>query len=279
MTPHNIVFDLGGTNLRIARTDSRRLLMPLLLPAPRTYPALLRSLCTFARTDHEKLGAVAGGLAGPLSPQKTHLVGSTHLRFLIGKPLQRDLKKLLHVAVLLENDNALSGLGEATHGAGMGYRIVAYIGMGTGIGGSRIVDGTVDANTFGFEPGHHYLDYRTRRHAHPSAHPGDWESVVSGSAVRIRFGQRAEDVGDRRVWKQLAQETAVGLVNVTVFWSPDVLVLGGSLMKSMPLAEVRRQYRRKQKIFPASPAIRRSKLGDLAGLYGAMTLLRRPPLR
>ncbi|MBI5467127.1 MAG: hypothetical protein HY975_02845, partial [Candidatus Kerfeldbacteria bacterium] len=57
---------------------------------------------------------------------------------------------------------------------------------------------------------------------------------------------------------------------ITVMWTPDVIVLGGSVMVKLwphrPLIRDGLRYRTNP------PEIIRSKLGDAAGLYGALAL-------
>lgn len=274
---NGVVFDIGGTNLRVGLTNGKKLNRTLLVPAPRTFSEFVESLVTTGRklTGKKKITAVAGGIAGPLDKYKTTLARSKHLKFLVRKPIRATLQRRFHAPVTLENDNALVGLGEATHGAGRGEDIVAYIGIGTGIGGVRIVDGHIDRNALGFEPGHHFLKHDVTNHNHVSAHPGDWESLVSGTGMEARYGKKAEAIRNRKVWNEMASLTAYGLINVAMFWSPNVIVVGGSFVKSLSLPLVRQYAEQYQKIFPRMPRIVKGTLGDFGGLYGAMQLLRK----
>lgn len=267
------LFDLGGTNIRLAVShDGRTLGRPVIIHRPRGFASGVKLI---KRTADQLLsgtqpGLVVGGIAGVLDRRKTTLYRSPHLNDWVRKPIKRELERVLGAPVCLENDADLIGLGEANFGAGRGHSIVASIAIGTGIGGTRTVDGQIDRNALGFEPGHHYLDISIRKHKHISPHPGDWESLVSGSAMRLRYGKPAEQVTDKRIWKEMAERVALGLINVGMFWSPDIIVLGGSLMKRLPLGVIRRIHRQRFKLYPQVPKIVRSKLGDRAGLYGGL---------
>lgn len=269
-----LAFDIGGTYIRFALVGRSAIVRPVVLASPGSYHGVLSLIKKQAIRlfGGQRCRLVIGGIAGPLNAKKTGLAQSTHLPFFVGKNLQRDIARFLRTRVLLENDNALAGLGETRFGAGKPYRIVAYIGIGTGIGGSRCVDGRLDQHAFGFEPGHHILALPAQRHGYVSQDPGDWESFVSGSAVQKRFGLRAEHLKNRLAWKGLARATAYGLVNVAVFWSPNVIVLGGSLMKTLSITEIRHSYRRLLRVFPVRPKILAAKLGDFGALYGALVL-------
>lgn len=263
-----LVFDIGGTNLRYAISPGR--FKPVLIPVPKNYRQAITTIAAEARQHRAKI--IIGGLPGPMDAGKTKLIQSTHLPGWVNYSFQKDLAKLSGAEVRLENDNALVGIGESVFGPGKGHRIVAYIGIGTGIGGVRIVDGRVDANSHGFEPGHHIMDINITAHRHPSPHPGDWESLVSGSGIFYQTGKRSETITDRKIWQQMEKRMALGLINMSMFWSPDIIILGGSLMKKLTVAGIEIQFKKHMKIFPTPIPIRRAMLGDFGGLYGALAL-------
>ena len=269
-----LVFDIGGTNIRLAISAGRTIKQVIIRPVPRGYRPAIQLIAKIASRHHVSL--IVGGLPGPLDPRHTKLIQSTHLPHWAGKNFARDLRERTGVKVMLENDSALAALGEAVNGAGRTFKIVAYIGFGTGIGGARIVNKKIDANAEGFEPGHHIIDWQVRTRQRPFPHPGAWESYVSGSGLLSITGRKSETITDKKIWRLAEERAAIGLVNVAVFWSPDVVVLGGSLMKKMSIAVIKRKFRRRLRVFPHPPALKQSKLGDYAGLYGALALGRRP---
>lgn len=219
----------------------------------------------------EKIAAIAGGLAGPLDKEKTMLITSPHLGSWVHKPFRRELEKIFGVTVYLENDADLATLGEASFGAGVNQKIVAYLTISTGVGGGRVVDKKIDSNSLGFEPGHQIIV--------PDGHPcncggkGHLESYVSGSALERIYGQKGETITDTKIWDQVARYLAIGLNNTIVHWSPDIVILGGSVTKSVPLDQVRSYLKEVLTIFPNPPEIVPAKLGDVAGLFGALYLL------
>lgn len=265
-----LVFDIGGTNLRYAISPGR--FKPVLITVPKEYSHAVKMIAAEARRHHVKM--IVGGLPGPMDAGKTKLIQSTNLPGWVDHNFKKDLARFSGAKVRLENDSALVGLGESVYGSGRGRRIAAYIGIGTGLGGVRIVDGQVDANAHGFEPGHHFMDINITSHRHPSPHPGDWESLISGSGVFYQTGKRSETITDRKFWRQMEKRMALGLINVSMFWSPDMIVLGGSLMKKMTIVGIEKNFKQHMKIFPKPIPIRRAKLGDFGGLYGALALAR-----
>lgn len=218
-----------------------------------------------------KIEAAAGGLAGPLDKDKTMLVKSPHIGNWIGKNFKQELEQALNATVSLENDADLAALGEACFGAGVGKNIVAYLTISTGVGGGRVVNKKLDENALGFEPGHQIIV--------PDGAPcdcggkGHLESYVSGSGLLKIYQKKGEDISDPKVWDEVAKYLTIGLNNVSVFWSPDIIILGGAVMKSIPLDAVRAYLAEVLTIFPQAPEMQLAKLGDPAGLYGALALI------
>lgn len=266
-----LVFDVGGTKTRIALSlDGKTLGEIKIIPTVKDFNEAIN---IFKQAGDElsggqKIESVCGGVAGPLDKDRTMLVSSPHVGDWVNKPLKSELEKAFNCPVNLENDADLAALGEAEFGSGMGKKIVAYLTISTGVGGGRVVDGKIDENALGFEPGHQIIV--------PDGNPcacggkGHLESYVSGSGLLKTHGVKAEEIKDQSVWDEVAKYLAVGLNNVTVFWSPDVIVLGGSVMQSISLETVKSNFREVLTIFPTAPEIVLSKNGDSAGLYGAL---------
>lgn len=246
---------------------------PALLPTAGEFFAAManmRSAALSLVSKREKITEAAGGVAGVLDTQKERLVCAPHLPAWNGKPLKKELQKAFDVApVALENDTALAGLGEAVYGAGKGRRIVAYVTVSTGVGGSRIVNKKIDENAMGFEPGHQIIDVRAKN-------GGSLEELISGTALAACFGKKPEKISDQEVWREAADMLAVGLHNTIVHWSPDIVVLGGAVMRNkIPFDATVRSLAKRMKIFSVLPQVRLAALGDFGGLWGALAILKR----
>jgi len=222
----------------------------------------------------EPIKAIAGGIAGPFSKEKCSLVTSPNLGGWIGRPLCDDLESELGASVYVENDSAVVALGEAVYGAGKGHKIVAYITVSTGVGGARIVDGQIDQKAIGFEPGFQVIDAdKTMCPECDDIYLGDF---ISGKAAEKRFGKKPYEITDPLVWDKFARWLAYGLNNVAVFWSPDVIVLGGSMITKkigIPFDRTEFYFNETLKIFPIKPKLKKAELEDEGGLHGALALL------
>jgi len=264
-----LLIDIGGTNTRLAVSrDGATFAKPTIVPTPSDFDAAIAQIATLARelAGPANIKSAAVGVPGPLDQAKTMILNAPNLSGWHNKPLKHKLEQKLGVSVSVENDAGLAGLGEATLGAGVGYPIVAYLTISTGVGGARIVNKKIDLNAIGFEPGHQIIMLEQDQ-------ASSLENCVSGASLKNRYGQPAEQIKDPAVWDQVTKLLALGLNNVTVHWSPHCIVLGGSVMKSIPLPKLQSYFRQTTTIFPKLPSLKPSTLGDSAGLAGALAYL------
>lgn len=272
-----ILFDIGGTKMRVVSADRKKFLTePVIVNTPKDFGEGIETLKNIINnlSGGAPIEAIVGGIAGPLDPERTKLIKSPNLSGWVDHNIKEALAGAFNVPVSIENDAALVGLGEANYGAGRGNPIVVYLTISTGVGGVRIVNGTIDENALGFEPGHQIIDPDNT--LCPTCEGNDLEAYVSGTAIEKRLGKKPYEIHDDAVWDELAKYLAYGLANTTVHWSPDVIVLGGSMMKEVgiPVPAVKKYLTEILKIFPKIPEIKKAELADFGGLYGALSYAR-----
>lgn len=274
-----VLFDIGGTKTRVSVTeDLKAFSEPVKFNTPSDFKKGIDEIVkAVEKLTDEPIRGVAGGIRGLLNGDKTEMLsdpGQT-LKKWEEKPLVEELKKKLKSDVHLENDSALAALGEAHFGAGEGHEIVVYHTVSTGVGGARIDKGEIDGYAEGFEPGHQVLDV-------DHTILGDdieptLENLVSGSALEARTNTKPYDIPQEdAVWDQLAYYLAHGLRNTILYWSPDIIVLGGSMIVGDPRILLDDIIRHTNEVMGEDfecPLIVDAKLKDEAGLYGAMALL------
>lgn len=274
-----VLFDIGGTKTRVAiSTDLKTLTKIESFKTPTNFAAGVKKIVesiSVLTSDTPK--AMAGGIRGLLNEEKTGIYNDSVLSDWAGKSLVGELQKHFNVPIQLENDTAMAGMGEAHFGAGQGLEIVAYHTVSTGVGGVKIENGYIDMASTGFEPGHQVLDI-DRTILGEDISP-TLENLVSGTAVEQRFGMKAYEIPQTDVvWDELAEYLAQGLRNTILYWSPDAIILGGSMITGDPAISVdaiRKYTVESLGSFVPSPLITQSKLGDESGIYGAMALLAR----
>lgn len=95
---------------------------------------------------------------------------------------------------------------------------------------------------------------------------------MSGSALAARFGKPPPAVAQEDpLWNQLAEYSAVALRNIALLWTPQCIVLGGSMVvgdPAIPLEPIRAGLQK----HPLTKGIdiRKAACGAFGGIYGAM---------
>ena len=257
--------DIGGTNMRVALGSADGTISKIEVhDSPSVYTDGIELLTDTLKklAEGHTIEGVTIGVPGSVSTDKRTLIHAAHLPAWSGNDMASALESALGAPVTLENDALLAALGEANVGAGKGHAIVAYIGIGTGIGAARIVDGRIDRNSFGFEAGHQYLSYDDEV---------ELEELVSGTAVEEEQGVSAKELGESNVWQMYERRLAHGLYNTLLHWSPDCLVLGGSLMRApgLTVEGITEELERINRSIPTLPPIRKGTL-EYPGVVGAL---------
>ena len=266
-----VVVDIGGTKMRLAGSKNLgAFVAPQIVASAQDYRKGLETLreATVKASEGAPVEAIVIGLPGVLSRDKRVLIHAPNLPQWSGAAIADDVEAMLGARVILENDTALVGLGEATAGAGKGSAILAYVTISTGANGARIVDGEIDRAAYGFEIGEQYVDSSEQT----------FEELVSGHAIGARFGVPPRELGkDHPVWEELARTTARALHNTIAHWSPDRIVMGGAMMSDIgiPIDRIEAHLKALPRKNPALPDIVHASLGDYGGLWGGIARLRR----
>lgn len=258
-----LVFDIGGTKTRVAISeDNQTFASSEIIPTLTNFNEAMIAFEKIVQklSSGKQIKAAAGGVRA-LGLDKRKLANRKRLDLWVGEPLYERVQDIVKAPLFLENDADMAGLGEAVFGAGKGYTIVVYMTISTGVGGTRVVDGKTDINSLGFEPGYQII--------HNDKNLGDY---ISGRALEDLYGQKAENIKDPKIWEEVAKYLAIGLNNLIVLWSPDIIVLGGSVTQSIPLDIVAKDLKELLTIFPL-PKIVKSDLGNESGMFGALALL------
>lgn len=268
-----VTVDVGSTNIRVGGSrDLSDIIGATIDPTPKGYQDGIEHIARTAKAiaGDERVVAAAVGLPARLTSDKRGIYKVRNLPDWDGKQFADDLERALGAKVSIENDTAQVACGEAVFGAGRGSRIVVYMTVSTGVNAARIVDGAVEPSVHGYETGYQYMSC--------DADPKDISELISGTAIQEKYGVHPKELGkDHPVWNELARYTAFALHNTLLHWSPEKVVLGGSMFNEIgiPVEGVRMQLAKIMKAFPTLPEIVHSELGDFGGLWGGLARLKR----
>lgn len=161
-----IGIDFGGTKTEVIALDAhngKELYRKRILNEKGSYDVTLKSFLDLVGEAEAALGTkgtVGMGMPGCISDD-TGFVKNSNAVWMNGKPLKKDLEKLLDREVRIENDANCFAVSEAVDGAGLGKKVVFGVIIGTGCGGGVAVEGkpVKGVNGIGGEWGHNPLPY------------------------------------------------------------------------------------------------------------------------
>jgi fructokinase len=166
-----------------------------------------------------------------------------------GTDLRAPLLQRFGASIGIDTDVNAAALAEARFGAGVGTQSLAYVTVGTGIGGGAILAGRTVKGLLHPEMGHLYVrrDPRDQNFAGVCPFHGDClEGLASGPAIRARWKEDVDQwtpghPGLEIIGGYLGQFAA----SVTLVLSCERIIFGGGVMESGRLLPyVRKAYAR-----------------------------------
>jgi glucokinase len=291
--------DIGGTKIAVGVVDDNgKVLSRMQAPTdPDRYAdgieLIARMLRETATSAGVELTGIGIGSTGPVDPMRGEFGDVDFLPGWRGKNPVRDLTQRFNLRVALENDGDAAALAEAGWGAGRNRTRLIYVTVGTGIGGGIILDGKLYRGVDGAHPevGHHVVD--PAGPACSCGFHGCWESLAAGPAMVAWLESHApadyphrDGITAKRICELAQQEDPVamqavehealylglGLANLINLFTPDAIVLSGSVMKSASLFmdRIREVIRIGCRFVPAEKTeLTLASLGDDTNLIGA----------
>ncbi len=289
--------DLGGTKILAGVVDAGgRVLGRKQVPtqADRKAEAILDSMVGAAKDALAQAGAsfadvkgVGIGSPAPLDMFRGILISPNNLLTLHGFHIVERVGAAVGRPVVLNNDANCFGLAEANYGAGVGAEVCCGFTLGTGLGSFLVIKGELFNGPHG-----------AATEIWCSPYLGDQiEEKASGRGVARNYRKLTERVatakevavlaleGDadaREAWREFGRDLGAPIAWVCNVADPDVVVLGGSMVKAWDLFQqtmfaeamkyINAVTRRFVRIVPA-------RLGDDAGMLGAAALILGPVRR
>lgn len=258
--------DIGGTKtLVIVFDESNTAIEQVKFPTPADYDDFLAVLAeNVANLSTHDFKAVGAAAPGKVDHKQGRLVAAGNLAWR-NEPLQRDLEKLFHAPVVLENDAKAAALAEARY-AGSNYETVVYITISTGVGIGICENGILVPALEDAEIGWMNVEHNGRL--------VPWEKIASGSAIVAKYGKRASELDDDTAWDSISRNIAKGLIAVIAMVQPDLIVFGGGVGNHLdkfekPLLKHLKNYENPMVMIPP---IKKSSHPEEAVAYGCLEL-------
>jgi glucokinase len=310
----SIGIDVGGTKVLGGVVDDKGLVLARARKdTPRQGGAALTQ--TIAETvkelmlDH-KVESVGVSAAGFVSSDRKTMLATPNIADWNDVDLDSQLKSLIGLPVVIENDANAAAWGEAKFGAGRKQNHMMMLTVGTGIGGGIVVDGQLYRGAFGIAAEFGHMRVVPEGHICGCGARGCFEQYASGNAL-LRHAREAINAspevarnllsrGDGtvagltgQIITQAAQEAdpialaafnttgqwlGAGIASLAVLLDPACVVIGGGVIDAgeILLAPTRESLERTMPFAGKHPypELIAAELGNDAGLVGVADLAR-----
>ena len=187
--------------------------------------------------------------------------------------------------IAFETDVNAAAIGEAEHGVAVQHRNICYVTVGTGIGGGFLHDGTPLHGRMHAEIGHMMMpdldqEFGKATNVCPF-HASCLEGRACGPAIEARWGSPGSELPpDHPAWELQAKYLALGAINLTAAWSPDIIIIGGGVAQQEGLIDrIRNEFAGLAGDYWSLPPLelylQTPALDQLAGIVGSLALAHR----
>lgn len=235
-----LAFDFGGSAVKYGYWELETLTHKGQFTTPATWIEMKAQLSlVFQQLSQEvAINGVAFSAPGVVNSQRQVIEGISAIPYIHGFDIYTELEELFGLPVAMENDANCAGMAEFYEGAARGYQNVAFVVIGTGVGGAMFTNGELNKGThlYGGEFGLMFLN-------------GEHTFSTLGTAVQMawryceRKGLDKNTFSGKEVFElaengdPLAQEEVEsfydyltkGLFSIQFSFDPEVIVLGGGI--------------------------------------------------
>lgn len=223
--------------------------------------------------------------AGVVNPEKGEIAyaGPTIPKY-TGTKIKEELEKEFSIPCEVENDVNCAGLGEYWRGAGKGSKSMVCLTIGTGIGGSVILDGKL-LNGIGYTAGEiGYMDvngsyiqniasskYLVEKVQKEKEEKEGITDAITGVDI-FELAKRGDEICIAGI-DEIISNLAVGVRNIIYLLNPEVIVIGGGITAQKEYLE--EKIRKEVNDGMISDMFRKTRIelaqqGNQAGLLGAL---------
>ena len=256
------------------------------------------------------VSSVGVSAAGFVSSDRKTMLATPNIADWNDVDLDFELKSLIGLPVIIENDANAAAWGEAKFGAGRNQNHMMMLTVGTGIGGGIVIDGQLQRGAFGIAAEFGHMRVVPEGHICGCGARGCFEQYASGNAL-LRHAREAINAspevarnllsrGDGtvagltgQIITQAAQEAdpialaafnttghwlGAGIASLAVLLDPTCVVIGGGVIDAgeILLAPTRESLERTMPFAGKHPypVLIAAELGNDAGLVGVADLAR-----
>ena len=255
--------------------------------------------------DKDEITSIGAGVPGIIDSENGIIVFSPNIPW-NNYNLKNEIETKYGISCYIGNDVNVGVMGEWKYGSGIGYKNIVGIFVGTGIGGGLVLDGKMFEGKIGAAGEIGHINVIEDGPVCGCGARGCLEAVASKTAMQneiiaqLKRGRESllkdmiSQTGEIIKSEQIKQafeandELAVSIIessarhigraaaSIINILNPEIIIFGGGVIESMedvflPLIKKSAKKYSMPKLYETCEMIS-AKLGDNAGLYGALTL-------
>ncbi|GEO58990.1 ROK family protein [Companilactobacillus bobalius] len=277
------LIDIGGTSIKFAVMKNGQLEKLEPVKTPQTLEEFYQTLTAKVNTMKTQYQITGVGISSPGAVnKKTGVVeGASAIPYIHNFEIQQALSERFDLPVSMENDANCAALAELDSGAGKDVSSLLFLIIGTGVGGSVIINHQIwhGAHLFGGEFGFTLVDNKNTLSNLATSVGVAQRYNANSKPVTNYSGKEVFDLadhGDARAQKEVQTmyySLAKGIYNLQYSFDPELIVLGGAVSNNPHLIpEVEKEVekiRKVVKIASIKPEIVPCHYTDESNLRGA----------
>ncbi|PIV51222.1 hypothetical protein CO115_05270 [Candidatus Falkowbacteria bacterium CG_4_9_14_3_um_filter_36_9] len=279
---YTIGIDIGGTKMLAVLFDGEKALADYTLATPKDnlehflimMDALLEPLTDRARADKVKIKGIGLGVAGVIDYNKKIVLKSPNIPIIDGIDFASKLEGKIGLPVAIDNDANCFCRTEALAGAGIKYKNIYGIIIGTGIGGAWWINNGIYLGAHGGagEPGQMIIDFNDMIGLEAAYH-----KLTQHNPAQLAEEAYRGDVLAEKVYAELGNLLGTAFANIANLIDPEIFIIGGGAVESSDLFLSNIKKTMKENIISSEAKkikVVKSKLGEQAGAIGAALLVK-----
>ena len=280
-----VSIDIGGTDIKYALMDEKANIIEKNITATEASKggkAVLEKVINIVKEFQKKveISGVAISTAGMVDVEKGEIFYLLTIPDYTGINFKKEIEEKLNLPCEVENDVNCAGLAEYISGASKDSKIAVMITVGTGIGGSIIINGEML----------HGFSNSAGEVAYMNIDDKNFQNIASTSALVNKVATRKNELFENWNGKKIFEEAkkgdeiccqaidemvdflGKGIANICCVVNPEVVVLGGGIMEQE--AYLKSKIEKSLKKYLVAPIekhteIRFAKHKNDAGILGA----------
>lgn len=239
-----VSFDVGGTDIKYALIDEKANIIEKYKTATEAYKGgkqILEKVINIVKEfqKREKISGVAISTAGMVDVETGEIFYLSTIPDYIGINFKKEIEGKLNLPCEVENDVNCAGLAEYISGVSKGSKIAVMITVGTGIGGSIIINGKMlhgFSNSAGEVAymnidGENFQDIASTRALIAEVVNKKRDILENWSGMRVFEEAKKGDEICCKAIDKMVDFLGKGIANICCVVNPEVVILGGGIME------------------------------------------------